>query len=171
MTVRLEVLAAEEIQAIHEATLDVLSRVGHAPRALPGPAARGRFRLHRRRTDTKTVRFPPEVITAALKTVPRSFTLYGADPSYTMPIEPDRRWFAPNGAPTAVLDFGASAPRTGDDEQTFRSPGPRRAPAPHRRPEHAAVADRHPDDDDPYRGDGWPGPPTAPSPFPWRATA
>ena len=28
-----------------------------------------------------------------------------------MPIEPERRWFAPNGAPTAVLHIGAPAPR------------------------------------------------------------
>lgn len=110
MKARLEVLSPGEIQEIHSATLEVLSRTGM------------RIDLARARRlaadfgcavdeDTKVVRFPPDVITAALRTVPSTFALFGADTAYMMPMEPDRRWFAPNGAPTAVLDFGAAAPR------------------------------------------------------------
>ncbi len=110
MQARLDVLSPEEIHAIHEATIEVLSRTGV------------RLDLARARSlaadfgctvdeGTKIVRFPASVIESALKTVPARFALFGADPSYEMPIDPDRRWFAPNGAPTAVLDFGAAAPR------------------------------------------------------------
>jgi len=110
MNACLEVLSPGEIQAIHEATLDVLSRTGlrlDLGRARRLAADFGCIVDER----AKTVRFPPEVVDAALKTVPAAFTLYGADPSYSMPIEPDRRWFAPNGAPTRVLDYNASTPR------------------------------------------------------------
>jgi trimethylamine--corrinoid protein Co-methyltransferase len=110
MKARLEFLSPDEITAIHEATLEILLRVGM------------RLELRRARSlaadfgctvDEKAgiVRFPPDVVSRALRTVPAAFTLFGVDPSYRMPIEPDRRYFAPNGAPTSVLPARAVAPR------------------------------------------------------------
>lgn len=110
MKARLDVLSPEEISDIHAATLEVLSRVGMRLDLARARRLAADFGCAVDET-TKVVRFPPNVIASALKTVPRSFTLFGADPACTMPIEYDRRWFAPNGAPTAVLDFGASAAR------------------------------------------------------------
>ncbi len=110
MKARLEVLSSDEIQAIHETTLEILSRVG----------MRMELRRARERAadfgcavdeQTKIVRFPPGAVARALKTVPAGFTLFGADPAYQMPIEPESRWFAPNGAPTIVLSHGARSPR------------------------------------------------------------
>jgi trimethylamine--corrinoid protein Co-methyltransferase len=110
MKAHLEILSAEEIQSIHEATIEVLSRTGVRLDLLRARRLAADFGCVVD-DETRTVRFPPEVIAAALVTVPGQFTLFGADPAYSMPIEPDRRWFAPNGAPTAVLDFGSPTPR------------------------------------------------------------
>ena len=74
-------LSPEEVQRIHEASLEILDQVGLE---VNNPRARERFREHGCRVDdaTERVTFPPAVIEECLKSIPPKFTFYAQDPEF-----------------------------------------------------------------------------------------
>ena len=83
-----QLLSPEEVQRIHEASLEILDQVGLE---VNNPRARERFREHGCRVDdaTERVRFPPAVIEECLKSIPPKFTFYAQDPEFDR-VVPDQ---------------------------------------------------------------------------------
>ncbi len=100
---RLEVLSQEEIGRIHEATLDLLEKVGvrvESPEARlvltkAGASSEGK---------TQVVRFPRDLVASRLKLVPPAFQLYGPDPSYSVKIDTESIHFSTIGTPVKIYD-------------------------------------------------------------------
>ena len=68
-----QLLSSEEVQRVHEASLEILDQVGLE---VNNPRARERFREHGCRVDdtTERVTFPSAVIEECLKSIPPKFT-------------------------------------------------------------------------------------------------
>jgi trimethylamine--corrinoid protein Co-methyltransferase len=111
-----EVLSAAEVEKIHAASMDILGSVGLR---VDLKKARDVFREAGARIDeaARSVRIPEELVRSALAKAPRSFTLYGADPAFQMPIGTDRVNFAALGTPTKIVDMetGELRPTTMED--------------------------------------------------------
>jgi trimethylamine--corrinoid protein Co-methyltransferase len=83
-----QLLSPEEVQRVHEASLEILDQVGLE---VNNPRARERFREHGCRVDdtTERVTFPSAVIEECLKSIPPKFTFYAQDPEFDRVI-PDQ---------------------------------------------------------------------------------
>jgi trimethylamine:corrinoid methyltransferase-like protein len=100
---RLEILSAAEIRRVHEATLEVIERVGvrfPSPRALDIWAAHGAS-VDR---DTSIVRVPGHIIEAALRTAPPTYTLAARDPARDLPLDGRHVHLGTDGCGIEVLD-------------------------------------------------------------------
>lgn len=103
---RFEVLSPEEVERIHEASLDLLAEVGIR---VDYPIARDIFRRAGAAVDDarQVVRIPPDLVMRAVASAPASFALHGLDPSVRYPIGPDQATplFAGLGTPTRITDL------------------------------------------------------------------
>ncbi len=92
-------LTPEQVERVHEASLEVLENVGLLVR---NEKARERFARHGCRVDagTQIVRFPRSVVEEALTALPSTFTFYARDPQYDRTL--------PDDGPVIVT--GSSAP-------------------------------------------------------------
>ena len=100
---RLEILSPAEIRRIHEATLEIIERVGvrfPSARALDLWAAHGAT-VDR---DTSVVRVPGDVIEAALRTAPPVYPLAARDPARDLPLDGHHVYLATDGCGIEVLD-------------------------------------------------------------------
>ncbi|NMC06016.1 MAG: hypothetical protein GYA24_12445 [Candidatus Lokiarchaeota archaeon] len=100
---RLEVLSSDEVEAIHSASVDLLSTTGikiesKETRALL--AGQGALPDD----ETTLVRIPESVLKEALRTVPSSFTLHGNDPSFSFEVTTNDTVFATIGTPVKIHD-------------------------------------------------------------------
>ena len=100
---RLEILTPAEIRRIHEATLEVIERVGvrfPSRRAQEIWAARGAS------VDAATsiVRIPAGVLEAALRTAPAAYTLAARDPARDLPLDGRHVHLGTDGCGIEVLD-------------------------------------------------------------------
>ncbi len=103
-TARWEVLSPDEVQRIHDASMQILAEVGiHVDYG----RARRLFREAGAAVDdeAQVVRIPESLVQWAVSQAPRSFTLYGNDPEFRMEIGGDNVWFAALGTPTHILDL------------------------------------------------------------------
>lgn len=98
-------LTPEQVQRVHDASLEILEQVGLLVR---NERARDVFQRHGCRVDPETqfVRFPPEVIEQARASIPPTFTFAGRDPAFDRTI--------PGDGPVIVT--GSSAPNLIDPD-------------------------------------------------------
>jgi trimethylamine--corrinoid protein Co-methyltransferase len=80
-----EVISADELEAIHDASLRILEQIGME---FLDPEARSVARAHGADVDEaeQRVRFPREVVASAIATVPREFTLHSWNPGRSLRI-------------------------------------------------------------------------------------
>ncbi len=100
---RLEILSPAEIRRIHEATLEIIERVGvrfPSARALDIWAANGAT-VDR---ATSVVRVPAHIMEAALRTAPPVYTLAGRDPARDLPLDGHHVHLGTDGCGIEVLD-------------------------------------------------------------------
>ncbi len=111
----LEVMRADDVYRIHEATLDVLATTGcmyHSQRALDVLEENGAT-VDR---ETTVARLPGELIERALATVPRRFTLGARDPFYDLPLDGEHAYLTVDGCAVSVRGpSGAVRPSSKDD--------------------------------------------------------
>ena len=94
-----ELLTQEQVERVHEGSLEILSEVGLMVRYAP---ARELFRKHGAEVDAETnrVKFPRAVVEKYIKVLPPKFTFHGRDPKYDRTIPDD----------SPVIVTGSSAP-------------------------------------------------------------
>ena len=103
-------LSADQIQEIHQASLNLLQETGIATeneRALALLAAGGA------RVAENRVFIPPEVVATALERAPSAVLLAGRNPQQDIVLEETRVYAGTGGSPTMILDPGADAVRPG----------------------------------------------------------
>ena len=87
---RLELLPEQAIRSIHEASLEILERTGLILPLNPARQEQARDLGLRLEGETQRVRFPPEVVEAAVKVAPREVLHALLGPKlYAKPGEPD----------------------------------------------------------------------------------
>ena len=100
---RLEILSPAAIRRVHEATLDVIERVGVR---FPSRRAQAIWTAHGASVDQRTgvVRVPGSVIEAALRTAPSSYVLGARDPARDLQLDGAHVHLATDGCGIEVLD-------------------------------------------------------------------
>ena len=99
----LQILSADDVARIHEASLDVLAGVGvmfHSQRALDVLEAHGAT-VDR---ETTVARIPARAVEEALATLPAHFTLGGRTPDFDLPLDGEHVYLASDGCATFVRD-------------------------------------------------------------------
>ncbi|HEY3336187.1 MAG TPA: trimethylamine methyltransferase family protein [Candidatus Limnocylindrales bacterium] len=100
---RLEILSSTAIRRVHEATLDVIERVGvrfPSERALDAWEAAGAS-VDR---ETSVVRATGELVERALRTAPPAYTLAARDPARDLPLDGQHVYLGTDGCGIEVLD-------------------------------------------------------------------
>lgn len=99
----LEVLSPAAVGRIHEATLEVIERVGVR---FPSPRAQEIWRAHGASVDRESgvVRAPGALIEAALRTAPPEYTLAARDPGRDLPLDGRHVHVGTDGCGIEVLD-------------------------------------------------------------------
>lgn len=103
-------LTEEQIQSIHQASLDVLDRTGIH---VENERALGLYREGGARVTGQRVYVPPFMVAEALQKAPSRVLLAGRDPSQDVVLEGRRVYAGTGGSPTMVLDPGADTIRPG----------------------------------------------------------
>jgi trimethylamine---corrinoid protein Co-methyltransferase len=113
----LAVLTEPEIEAVHEASLQILDRVGivfHSEEACL------LFKQHGARVEGKTVFFPPSLVEQTLKSCPIGFVLKARNPEKSLSIGLGGRALAPTAGPVFIADEqGRRRPSSGRDYVNF----------------------------------------------------
>jgi trimethylamine--corrinoid protein Co-methyltransferase len=83
-----ELLTSDQVESIHEASLEILKNVGML---VHNQEARKRFVKHGCHEDTEThiIKFPSKVIEHFRQTIPPTYTFHGRDPQYDRTIPGD----------------------------------------------------------------------------------
>jgi trimethylamine--corrinoid protein Co-methyltransferase len=93
---KLQLLDADEISKIHEATLDVIGDIGvkfHSQRALDILEEHG-CEVDR---ETTVAKIPAGVVETALRTLPEQFTLGARNPEYDLPLDGEHVYISTDG--------------------------------------------------------------------------
>jgi len=100
---RLEVLGPDEVRRIHEATLEVMERVGVR---FPSPRALDVWEAHDARVDraTSVVRIPAPLAERALRLAPPAYVLAARDPARDLPLDGAHVHLGTDGCGIEVLD-------------------------------------------------------------------
>ena len=100
----LHFLTAEQLDQLQQATLVILERTGVR---FPSPKALNVLAEHGAEVDPKSqvVRFPPELVLQAMKSVPRTFTLGARIPVYDLHLDGDSTYFTTDGCGVETIDF------------------------------------------------------------------
>jgi trimethylamine--corrinoid protein Co-methyltransferase len=103
-TTRLKVLTPQEVERIHDASMEVLDVVGVK---VDYKTARDIFREAGAEVDeeTQSVRLPEKLVRWAVEQAPRQFTLYGSDVEFQLEIGGENVQFAGLGTPTNIIDM------------------------------------------------------------------
>ncbi|MDX1613657.1 MAG: trimethylamine methyltransferase family protein [Candidatus Promineifilaceae bacterium] len=116
-TARLNLLTANQVQQIHEASLAILAHTGVV---FDSPSALAHFRQAGARLEGQRVFLDRTLIEAALAAAPPSYTLHARNPAYTITIDRDHCAVMPGGGPPYVLDLdGRRRPGTLADVENF----------------------------------------------------
>ncbi len=103
--IRMEVLAKDEVELIHSSTLELLETTGIM---VDSPEARALLKENGAIVDDNSkniwVKFPEELVKEQLKHVPDSFTLWGADGSFSFTVDTKTTQFATVGTPVKIYD-------------------------------------------------------------------
>jgi trimethylamine--corrinoid protein Co-methyltransferase len=111
-TPQFRVLSDRQIEKVYQATLECLDRTGVN---VLNREARELLDAAGAQVDGVRVRFPPHLIQDGVAANPRSFTLWGRDPTHRMQIVPDRVYFGPGPTCTCFID-----PQTGERRRSRR---------------------------------------------------
>ena len=101
---KLEVLTREEIELIHNNTLELLETIGvkvESPEARAFLKDRGCFNDNE---NSHFIKYPKDLVEKHLKTVPNSFSLWGHDGSFQLNIDTKTVNFATVGTPVKIYD-------------------------------------------------------------------
>ena len=100
---QLQVLSPAAIRRIHEATLEIIERVGVR---FPSAIAQDIWAAHGATVDRETgiVRVPAAVMEAALRTAPPAYILAGRDPAQDLPLDGHHVHVATDGCGIEMLD-------------------------------------------------------------------
>ena len=98
----LKVLSDDDIERIHLSALSILWRTGVEVRE---EQAFGILKKAGCPTHGKTVRIPPHLVEEAVRTCPRTFTLYGRDPNFKVRLEGRRVNYEPMIGRLNILDL------------------------------------------------------------------
>jgi len=100
---RIEVLSSDEIQAIHSASLELLSKVGIK---IDSPSARNLFKEFGAEVNDSDlfIKIPESLIKKKLKEVPNSFKLHGPDGKFNFEVNTTSTQFATIGTPVKIYD-------------------------------------------------------------------
>ncbi|MCP9481143.1 trimethylamine methyltransferase family protein [Shimia sp. CNT1-13L.2] len=111
-----EILSADQVEAIHHASLRVLQETGIE---IMSPAARTLFRNAGAEVDdiSERVRLAPELIETTIATCPAQWTLHARNPSRNVPI--GGNWLAYCNATTPPYVSGPNLPRQPGSLKTF----------------------------------------------------
>lgn len=102
---QIEVLEKDELELIHNSTLELLERVGvivesnEATNLLKANGA-----IVDNNGNKNFVRFPEDLVKEQLKKVPEEFTLWGPDGSYSFTVDTKTTHFATVGTPVKIYD-------------------------------------------------------------------
>jgi trimethylamine--corrinoid protein Co-methyltransferase len=99
-----ELLSADEIESIHQASLRVLSEIGMD---FLDASARDALKAAGAETspDSQRVRFDPDLVTETIKTAPSTFTLHAWNPEHDLQLGGDWIAFGTVGSPPNVADL------------------------------------------------------------------
>jgi trimethylamine--corrinoid protein Co-methyltransferase len=102
---QMEVLTKDEIELIHNTTLELLESVGVM---VDSPEARTLLKNNGAMVDDDSkniwVRFPEELVKEQLRFVPDSFTLWGPDGTFSFSVDTKTTQFATVGTPVKIYD-------------------------------------------------------------------
>ncbi|MHA2287549.1 MAG: trimethylamine methyltransferase family protein [Promethearchaeota archaeon] len=100
---KIEVFTKDELEAVHSASMTLLSEVGIK---VDAKEARDVLKEKGAEVDENTnfVRFPESLVKEKLKTVPNSFKLYGPDGSFNFEVNTTSTQFATIGTPVKIYD-------------------------------------------------------------------
>jgi len=103
----IEVLSQEEVETIHETTLQLLEEIGimvHSQEARELLKENGCISQEDSLNPYHYVKYPRDIVETYLKTVPKEFTLYGSDGSFSRTIDTKTTNFATVGTPVKMYD-------------------------------------------------------------------
>ncbi len=108
---RLEVLTADEVRRIHDATLYMIEKVGVR---FPSKRALEIWEAHGAEVDhqTKIVRAKPHLIEEALKQAPPAYMLAARDPQQDLPLDGNHVFVGTDGCGVEVIDIYTGQRRT-----------------------------------------------------------
>jgi trimethylamine--corrinoid protein Co-methyltransferase len=109
--VKLEILSTADVRRIHEATLQIIEKVGikfPSQRALQIWAEAGGDVDF----DRMIVKAPPALIESALRSCPSSYTLAARDPQQDLPLDGNHVYLGTDGCGVEVLDIQSGERRT-----------------------------------------------------------
>ena len=101
-------LTPQQIERIHEASLEILEDVGMKVRYEP---ARALFKLHGCSVEDERVKFPRAVVEKYRKMYPPSFTFYGRDPKFDKTIPQDSPVIVTASSAPDIIDPVSGAER------------------------------------------------------------
>ncbi|MBD3254569.1 MAG: hypothetical protein GF383_05725 [Candidatus Lokiarchaeota archaeon] len=100
---KIDVFSKDELEQIHAASLDLLKTTGIK---VDSPATRLLLNENGAQVEEGSlfVKFPEELVKERLKTVPKSFKLYGPDGSFKFEVNTKTSQFATIGTPVKIYD-------------------------------------------------------------------
>ena len=115
----LEVLSADQLEAIQAATLDIMERVGVR---FPSERALRVFADHGARVDwdAQVVHLAPGFVLKAMSHAPRAYTLAGRAEGTDLILDGTRSYFATDGCGTRTVDFETGEERASNKEDVGR---------------------------------------------------
>ncbi len=111
-----EVISGDDVEAIHRASLEVLAKTGMD---VLDDEARAIFEAAGAKVDGERVRFDPDIIEAAIETVPSEFTLHARNPEHNVRIGGDNVVFTAVASPPNVGDVAGG--RRSGNQADFRN--------------------------------------------------
>ena len=119
MTAFASLLTDEQVQQVHDGSLQVLEDIGLLVRL---PEARSMFRKHGCHVDDETeiVKFPPGVVEEFRQMFPPTFTFCGRDPKYDRTIPQDSPLIVTGSSAPDVIDPVTGAERRSRSDDIAR---------------------------------------------------
>ena len=101
---KLDILTPEDVQRIHEATLQIIENTGVR---FPSKRALAIWEKHGAQVDhdTMVVKAPRELIEEAIKLCPPDYILAARDPEQDLPLDGNHVYVGTDGCGVQIIDF------------------------------------------------------------------
>ncbi|MBA3604971.1 MAG: trimethylamine methyltransferase family protein [Acidimicrobiia bacterium] len=110
-----EVVSADEVEMIHEASLRILAEIGMN---FLDPESRDLLAAAGASIDGERVRFDPAMVVERIRTCPSTFQLHARNPEHTLTVGGDHMAFGSVGSPPNIMDVDGR--RRPGDRAAFR---------------------------------------------------